>query len=212
MVDIGQREILVPQLPWHRCYPHLGILRCIGGSSKEHNGKIKGKLIGIMQRVRAARFDRSAHVMCASVLKGAMVGYYTAPVGLTWREAEALERPWRAMFTALFRLPRGLPRAKLYGGKSGKVGGTLGARHVMEAAMASLHSTYAKALCGVSEHGARIAVRSALARPRLLTRARHGRGLARETCAPIAAPRDGEPGAAATRTSGGERAQVRSVG
>jgi len=154
----------VPQLSVLQPYPHMGILRSICGSRKPFMAKLLKGAACLMGKVRRVRLDAAQHVTCANCLKGAFVGYYAAPAGLTRKEAERVEVCWRKAFSIVFRRPRDAPRVGLYGGSVGGVGESLHGRHVLVDAVASVQALCTKALAWPYDSEERAVARAALAR------------------------------------------------
>ena len=154
----------VPQLSVLQPYPHMGILRSICGSRKPFMAKLVKGAARLMSKVKRVRLDASQHVTCANCLKGAYVGYYAAPMGLTRREAERVEVGWRKAFNITFKRPRDAPRVGLYCGEAGVAGEALHGRHVLADAVASVRALCTKALAWPHDTDERAVARSALAR------------------------------------------------
>ena len=154
----------VPQLAWNKFYAHMGVPRSIGGKRSALREKLRKGVLRFMAKCRRLRLDMTQHVTCANALKGAFVGYYAAAAGLTFGEAEAIERLWRVTLRACFKLRRDTPVAAFYGGKAGAIGDSWGGRHCFGDAVAALRLTYTRALASPVDSCERAIVRSALAR------------------------------------------------
>jgi len=72
---------VVPQLPLHEAYPHMGILRSIGGGRHHMRKKLRKGVAALVSKVRKVKFDKGQHIQCANCLKGSYVGYYAAAYG-----------------------------------------------------------------------------------------------------------------------------------
>ena len=157
---------IVPQLSFKSTYmyPHVGVPRALSGSRKELRAKLKKGVVALLIKLRKVKFDRTQHVSCSNALKGAFVGYYAAPTGLSFNETETVERLWRTVFRGLFRARRDWPCAHFYGGPPDGVGDSLHGRHCLVDAVAALRATCTRALASPVDSTERAAARSALAR------------------------------------------------
>ena len=155
---------ILPQMAFRDAYPHMGILRSIGGSRQHMRNKLKKGVAALVSKVRKVKFDKGQHISCANCLKGSYVGYYAAAYGLTMAEAEELERIWRAVFRMVFKVQQNTPAAHFYGGAVDRVADSLHGRHVIVDAVGSLYSTCRRALASPEDSSERALARSALAR------------------------------------------------
>ena len=155
---------VLPQMAFRDAYPHMGILRSIGGSRQHMRNKLKKGVAALVSKVRKVKFDKGQHISCANCLKGSYVGYYAAAYGLTMAEAEELERIWRAVFRMVFKVQQNTPTAHFYGGAADRVADSLHGRHVIVDAVGSLYSTCRRALASPEDSSERALARSALAR------------------------------------------------
>eukprot|EP00964_Phaeocystis_antarctica_P049875 scaffold28882_cov61-Phaeocystis_antarctica.AAC.1 len=160
MVDLPE---FIPQLPFDEAYPHMGILRSIGGDRKHMMKKLRKGVMTLVSKLRKVKLDRGQHIRCANCLKGSYVGYYAAAYGLTMGEAEALEKLWRTAFRCVFRMKHSTPVAH-YGGSATGVADSLHGRHVIVDAVGSLFNTCRRALAAPEDSRERASARSALAR------------------------------------------------
>ena len=155
---------IVPQLPLKDAYPHMGILRSIGGGRQHMRKKLRKGVAALVSKVRKVKFDKGQHIQCANCLKGSYVGYYAAAYGLTMAEAEELEKIWRAVFRMVFKVHPSTPTAHFYGGRVDVVADPLHGRHVIVDAVGALYSTCRRALASPEDSPERALARSALAR------------------------------------------------
>ena len=155
---------VVPQLPLHEAYPHMGILRSICGGRHHMRKKLRKGVAALVSKVRKVKFDKGQHIQCANCLKGSYVGYYAAAYGLTMAEAEELEKIWRAVFRMVFKVHPSTPTAHFYGGRVDVVADPLHGRHVIVDAVGALYSTCRRALASPEDSPERALARSALAR------------------------------------------------
>ena len=154
----------VPQMSLREAYPHMGILRSLGGGRQHMRKKLRKGVAALVHKVRRVKFDRGQHIQCANCLKGSYVGYYAAAYGLTMSEAEELERIWRAVFRMVFRVHPSTPVAHFYGGEADVVADSMHGRHVIVDAVGSLYNTCRRALASPEDSPERALARSALAR------------------------------------------------
>jgi len=52
----------IPQMPFHEAYPHMGILRSIGGDRGHMMKKIRRGVLCLVSRLRKIKFDRGQHI------------------------------------------------------------------------------------------------------------------------------------------------------
>ena len=154
----------IPQMPFQEAYPHMGILRSIGGDRGHMMKKIRRGVLCLVSRLRKIKFDRGQHIACANGLKGSYVGYYSAASGLTMKEADEVERLWRTAFRGIFKIRHNTPVAHFYGGQPNRVADSLHGRHVIVDAVGALYSTCRRALASPEDSSERAIARSALAR------------------------------------------------
>eukprot|EP00964_Phaeocystis_antarctica_P161672 scaffold133695_cov99-Phaeocystis_antarctica.AAC.1 len=70
MVDLPE---FIPQLPFDEAYPHMGILRSIGGDRKHMMKKLRKGVMALVSKLRKVKLDRGQHIRCANCLKGSYV-------------------------------------------------------------------------------------------------------------------------------------------
>ena len=155
---------VVPQMSLREAYPHMGILRSLGGGRQHMRKKLRKGVAALVHKVRRVKFDRGQHIQCANCLKGSYVGYYAAAYGLTMSEAEELERIWRAVYRMVFKVHPSTPVAHFYGGEADVVADSMHGRHVIVDAVGSLYNTCRRALASPEDSPERALARSALAR------------------------------------------------
>ena len=61
---------VVPQMSLREAYPHMGILRSLGGGRQHMRKKLRKGVAALVHKVRRVKFDRGQHIQCANCLKG----------------------------------------------------------------------------------------------------------------------------------------------